>query len=129
MTSHREKSAVRRAARVLALVPALFVTSATGAAFAEAPATWEDNAAVSPLHVILVLAVIPIGLFVLITLLVYLPSMSRGESYQPGQVWRSEPSWFGGPRRGVDSVDGNDEQPAVGRGGSGSTRGGASGHW
>jgi len=110
-------------------VPALLVTSATGAAFAEAPDSWEDNAAVSPLYVIVVLVLIPLGLFVLITLLVYLPSMSRGESYQPGQVWRSEPSWFGGPRRGLDAAETEGEQPAVDAGSPHASLGGASGHW
>jgi hypothetical protein len=105
-------------------VPALAVTSLTGAAFADAPDQWENNPAVSPLHVLLVLVVIPVGLFALITLVVYLPSMSRGESYRPGQVWRGEPTWFGGPRAGIDAVE--QTPPAVG---SGSDRGGTSGHW
>ena len=46
------------------------------------------------------MAVIPIGLFILITLLVYIPSMTKNESYRPGQAWRGEPTWFGGPRGG-----------------------------
>ena len=105
-------------------MPALAVTSLTSTAVADAPDQWENNPAVSPLHALLVLAVIPIGLFVLITLLVYLPSMSRGESYQPGQVWRGEPTWFGGPRAGIDAVEA--APPAVE---TRSLRGGTSGHW
>lgn len=108
----------------------MLVTGATGAAFADAPEQWQDNGPVSPLHVLLVLAVIPIGLFLLIVLLVYLPSMSRGHSYRPGQAWRNEPEWFGGPRGGVEAAD---QQPAAVGSGSADTaeteRGGASGRW
>ena len=124
MTHRPQNPAVRRAARILALLPALAVTSLTSTAVAEAPDQWENNPAVSPLYVLMVLAVIPIGLFVLITLLVYLPSMSRGESYQPGQVWRGEPTWFGGPRAGIDAVEA--APPAAE---SRSRQGGTSGHW
>ena len=105
-------------------MPALAVTSLTSTAFADAPDQWENNPAVSTPHVLLVLVVIPVALFALITLLVYLPSMSRGESYQPGQVWRGEPTWFGGPRAGIDAVEAT--PPAVE---SRSQRGGTSGHW
>lgn len=132
MTTHPKDTAVRRAARLLALVPAILVTGGTGTAFAEAPAQWEDNSPVSPLKVIVVLAVIPVGLFVLIALLVYLPSMSKGESYHPGLAWRNEPEWFGGPRKGVEAID----QPAVvgagsphDAGGSEPGPGGTSGRW
>ena len=91
---------VRRTVRVLAPVLALLVTSLTGAlsaAYADAPDTWANNPPVSPLQVLLVIVIIPAGLFALITLLVYLPSMSRAEKYQPGQAWRGEATWFGGP--------------------------------
>ena len=132
VTNHAENPAVRRAARLLALVPAILVTSATGAAFAEAPDTWDDNPSVAPLHVLMVLVVIPVALFLLICLLVYLPSMSKGASYHPGLAWRNEPVWFGGPRGGVDSLD-QAEQPAVGSGpgtdDADRSRGGASGRW
>ncbi len=132
VTKHGDNPAVRRAARLVALVPAMLVTSATGAAFADAPEQWQDNGSVSPLHALLILAVIPIGLFLLITLLVYLPSMSRGESYRPGQAWRNEPEWFGGPRGGVEAADRTEQPAAVGSGAahpSETEHGGASGRW
>jgi hypothetical protein len=122
---------VRRAARILAPVLVLLVTSITGAmssAHADAPDQWEDTPTVSPLHALLVLAVIPVGLFLLITLLVYIPSMSKAESYQPGQAWRGEPTWFGGPRGGLEGAD-TGSRAQIGSGGSETTRGGASGRW
>jgi len=127
VTNRRRTPVVRRAARALALTPALLVTFATQAAFADPPASWPDNDSVSPLWALLVLLVIPVALFVLITLLVYLPSMSKGESYRPGQVWRGEPEWFGGPRGGIEALD-SSARPAVGAG-TDTTRGGTSGRW
>ena len=124
--------AVRRAARLLALTPAIVVMSTTGAAFADPPAQWQDNPSVSPLYVLVVMVAIPVALFLLITLLVYLPSMARGEKYKPGQAWRSEPEWFGGPRSGLDALEGGQHRAAVGAGSTddqGETRGGASGRW
>jgi len=126
-TSH---PVARRAARVLAITPAIAVTGLTGTAFATAPNTWEPAPTVGVLNALIVFVAIPLGLFLLITLLVCIPYMRKGESYQPGQVWRSEPEWFGGPRGGVDAVD-QTPPAAVGAGQSGSAadQGGASGHW
>jgi hypothetical protein len=123
---------VRRAARALALTPGLLVTGAAGAAVASPPNTWKEGPPVSPLHVILVLCVAPLALFVIITLLTYLPSMSRSARYHPGEVWRYDPQWFGGPRGGVEALEAAeqpekaDEPDAVT---AGPTRGGASGRW
>jgi hypothetical protein len=116
---------------MLALGPAILVTSLTSTAFAEAPNTWEDPPSVSPAHAILVLAVIPLALIALITLLVYVPSMSKGERYQPGQPWRNEAEWFGGPRGGVEAADRVAQPTAVGSGHEGDEpdRGGTSGRW
>lgn len=91
---------------------------------------WEDNGPYSPLYVITILVVIPVGLFALITLLVYLPSMMRkNESYQPGQPWRNESEWFGGPRGGVGAVDSTEQPLAVSGSDRSKERGGASGQW
>jgi hypothetical protein len=124
------RTSIRRAAALFLLVPALLVTSLTGIASADAPVQWDDNGPYSPLYVITILVVIPVGMFALITLLVYLPSMMRkGESYHPGQPWRNESEWFGGPRGGVGAVD-STEQPLAASGSDRSKeRGGASGRW
>jgi hypothetical protein len=128
VTNQRQNSCVRRAARVLALVPAILVTTATGAAFADPPEQWDTDQGIPALDGLMVYALIPLGLFLLITLLVYVPSMSRSETYRPGEAWRGEPEWFGGPRGGVEAT-GKQDQPAV----QGSTpddrKGGASGGW
>ncbi len=100
---------------------------ATSSALAAPPETWQNEESSSPLYVLTVMLLIPLGLILLISLLVYIPSMSKGESYQPGLAWRSEPEWFGGPRKGVEAVD-MTQQPALSTDGH-DERGGASGRW
>lgn len=120
---------VRRAARALALTPAVVLACTAGTASAAPPETWADGPAVSTLYTLLVLGAIPLGLFLLITLLVYLPSMTgRDKGYQPGQAWRGEAEWFGGPRGGLEAADAS-APPAVTDGRSGPARGGTSGRW
>jgi hypothetical protein len=125
VTNNVSETWVRRAARALALTPAVLVLAAAGPAFATAPEQWGHEP-VSPLHALLVLVVIPVGLFVLITLLVYVPSLARGERYQPGLAWRNEPEWFGGPSRGVEAAD---EAPPVTVDEARDNRGGGSASW
>ena len=94
----------RRLARAVALAPAVLLVTAAAPALADPPAAWPQPPSVSLLHVLLVLVVIPAALFAIITLLVYVPSMSRGEKYQPGRAWHARPEWFGGPRGGADGL-------------------------
>ncbi len=126
MTYPRTPPAVRRALRALTLIPAVLLVTGATPAFASAPDQWEDAPAVDPLQALLVLVLIPAGLFAVIALLTYLPSMARGEtSYHPGLAWRHEPEWFGGPRDGLEKADKTD--PAAIEGAD--QRGGASGRW
>ena len=126
VTNRQPNPRVRRAARLLALAPALLVTTTAGAAVAAPPDSWENPPSTSALYLIVVLGVIPVALFVVITLLVYLPSMRKGRG--SSEEWRGEPEWFGGPRSGLDAVD-KAEQPALSDRSSGSGRGGDSGRW
>jgi len=130
VTNRPENPVVRRAARVLALLPAILVTFAASTAFAEPPETWEDTPSTSVLHVLLVLFLIPLGLFLLICLLVYLPSMSRGrQDHHSDEAWRGEAEWFGGPSGGLTAVDKAEQPSAIGSGDRDAGRGGASGRW
>jgi hypothetical protein len=113
--------------RALALTPAVLVSTATTAALADMPDTWRDNPKVSAVHTLLLLGGVPLGLFLLITLLTYLPSMRHRDEDQ-GQGWRGEAEWFGGPRAGLEGVD-KAEQPQAVEGGAASARGGTSGRW
>ena len=129
VTNRPSNPRVRRAARVLALAPALLVTTTAGTALAAPPDSWENPPSVSPLYIILVLGAIPLALFVVITLLVYLPSMRGGGRADEG--WRGEAEWFGGPREGLEAVDKAEQPRALSDGGAGqgSGRGGDGGRW
>ena len=122
----RKTSTSRAAVRALALLPAALVTTLATPALAAPPNGWPEVEPVSPMSFLLVLVLIPAGLFVLISLLVAIPSMARGDSsYQPGLAWRNEPEWFGGPRDGLTKAD---ERTQV-ESGEPSQQGGASARW
>lgn len=125
--SDLQSRAVRRLTKAVALTPAALVLLASGPALAAAPQQWEPADSVSPLQFLLVLVLIPLGLFLAITVLALVPSMAKGEKYTPGHAWRSESEWFGGPRAGVEAVDKAD--PAAIEAGEESDRGGASARW
>ncbi|RNL63183.1 hypothetical protein EFK50_15900 [Nocardioides marmoriginsengisoli] len=96
------------------------------AAVADTPAAWDDAPHVSGLEFLVVLVLIPVGLFAVIALLAALPSMIKDKGYEPGQAWRSEPEWFGGPRKGVESAEElTDKQIEAAE----ADRGGTSGKW
>lgn len=109
---------VRRTAVVLAASAA--VMGVAGPASADVPEGWAQPYHVSGLHTLLVFVGIPVLLFLLITLAVYLPSMLRGERVKPGAP-AVEDQWFGGPRKGTSELAGPDTDE--------SKAGGASGSW
>lgn len=51
----------------------------------------------SVIETLLVFVLAPGALFLLIALLVYAPSMSRGPRYRPSVGWWAAPIWFNGP--------------------------------
>lgn len=116
---------VRRFARALALAPLVLLPLIPGPAFAVAPEAWPTPEPVGALEFLLVLLVIPLGLFLLITLLASVPTMVRGERYTPGLAWRNENEWFGGPRDGLEAADRTDPKAIE----ADSERGGASARW
>jgi hypothetical protein len=116
---------VRRA--VLAVAAALVaVVAVPGAASADTPRAWEKADHVSGLEFLTVLVLIPVGLALVISLLALLPSMISDRGYEPGQSWRAEAEWFGGPQKGVGAADdlAPDQIEAAESG-----RGGTSGQW
>ena len=111
------ESLARRTTVVLAAVAT--VLAVAGPASADVPEGWSNPDAVSMLHVLLVFVGIPLLLFVVICVLVYLPSMLRGER-TPGAS-AHENQWFGGPRKGTAELAAPDTEE--------SKAGGASGRW
>jgi hypothetical protein len=112
----------RRARRTLVvlLVGAAFVVAAGGPAGADVPEGWAPTTEVDPWEALLVLAGIPILLFLVITALVVIPGVVKGERFTPGGQ-ATEDQWFGGPSKGTAALPApdNDESKA----------GGASGRW
>ncbi len=99
------RSAARRLGGAMLLAPVLLVTSLAGSAFGSAPNTWQKAPAVSGFDMLLVLVIIPGAAAIFITLMVFVPSWARGQKYQPGQAWRVQSTWFGGPEEGLEAAD------------------------
>ncbi|MCW2842703.1 MAG: hypothetical protein JWN22_619 [Nocardioides sp.] len=108
----------RRTAVVVAAVAA--VVAVAGPASADVPEGWSNPDDVSALHAILLLGGIPLLLFLLIVLAVYVPALIRGERVAPGSPAMDD-QWFGGPRQGTAELAGPDTDE--------SEAGGASGRW
>jgi hypothetical protein len=116
---------VRRSLRALALIPAAALPLVAAPALAVPPEAWPDAEPVGALDFLLVLVLIPLGLFLLIVLLSSVPSLARGEKYTPGRAWRNQNEWFGGPKDGLEAADRADVPAET----SAADRGGASARW
>jgi hypothetical protein len=116
------RTAFRRGVTLLSTVLALGVASVSlaGAAAADTPASWDDPPETDKLQLVLLLGGVPLLLFVLIGLAVYVPAMVRGERIAPGAT-SPQNEWLGGPRRSAGELAGPDTDD--------SEAGGASGRW
>jgi hypothetical protein len=121
----RSRTLLRRAV-VAVCAAAVAVIALPAVALADTPAAWEDEKHVSGLQFLLVLVLIPLGLALVISLLTVLPSMISDRGYEPGQSWRSEAEWFGGPRKGIEAADDLSEKQIEA---AEADRGGTSGQW
>ena len=111
---------LRRCLFLLAVAVPLLVASPAGA---DVPEGWESQPEnVDPLHALLVLGGIPLLLFLLIFLAIYLPAMVRGEKVAPGHHHELESQWFGGPRQGPAELESAQAT-------EGNESGGGSGTW
>ena len=111
-----------RSSALIGLVGASVATSLAlaGPAAAEPAEGWPVAPAVDPLHVVLVLVGIPLGLALVIAVAVYVPAMIRGERLAPGAP-SLEDQWLGGPRRAHGELAAPDDET--------SKAGGASARW
>lgn len=114
--------------RAVLAVPAAAaaVVALPAVASADTPEAWANDPHVSGLDFLLVLVLIPVGLALVISVLAALPSMIRDRGYEPGQSWRAEPEWFGGPQKGVEATEQLSPQQIET---AESGRGGTSGQW
>ncbi|HSE07897.1 MAG TPA: hypothetical protein VLB29_04465 [Nocardioidaceae bacterium] len=125
MMSDLNPRVVRRSLRALALAPVLVLPLVSAPALAAPPEAWPDTEPVGALDFLLVLLVFPLGLALVVAILAYVPSLTRGEKYTPGLAWRNENEWFGGPTEGLEAADKAEPQALEGQ----SDRGGASARW
>jgi hypothetical protein len=120
--THRSlRPALRAFAGITTITVALALPMLAAPAFADRPAGWDQAPHVSAIKYLLVLLIIPGGIALLISLLVMLPSLVRGDSYHPGETWAGGDEWFGGPSKGVEAArSGQPTDEAAGeRGGAG----------
>jgi len=89
-------------------------------ASADVPERWDVPDEIDTLGAILLLAGVPLLLFVVIGFLVYAPSIIRGERIAPGHP-TTENQWLGGPRKTAGELAAPDTKD--------SQAGGASGRW
>jgi hypothetical protein len=119
-TPHRS----RRLLRTAAVTFGLTLGSLAAPAFAAPPEAWNEPDNGSTLGHLLFLLGVPLLVFLVLALLVYLPSMMRRQSSQPTLAFHERSEWFGGPRKGVGGATaaGDTETDP-------SDKGGASARW
>jgi hypothetical protein len=108
----RLRTATRAAA--VALVAGLVLMASP--ALADVPSGWPDPPDVPLMRALTIYLFLPVALFVLIALIVMVPSWARGE--RAGGT--PEDQWFGGRRGGPDELEAGSPER---------TSGGASGNW
>lgn len=113
-------SLLRRTTVVL-VAGALLALSAAPAG-ADTPEGWtgQDPYEVDPLQAVLLFVGVPLLLFVVITLLVVVPGIVKGERFTPGGQATAD-QWFGGPVKGTAELPAPDAED--------SQAGGASARW
>jgi hypothetical protein len=95
-------------------------------ASADQPESWESVPDVSAFEFVMLVLILPLAAAFVITLLTLVPLLINDRGYQPGQSWRSQVEWFGGPSRGVKAA--HDVTPEQVEARSKET-GGTSGRW
>jgi hypothetical protein len=114
---------VRRTGRATAVAAGAVLALIAAPAHADVPVGWgglTEHDELDVLHALGLYVGLPLLLFALIAVAVYLPAMVRGEKLLPNHS-PAEPQWIGGPRQGVAELPAPD--------GADSRAGGASGRW
>ncbi|MGN6161573.1 MAG: hypothetical protein ACTHOG_07680 [Marmoricola sp.] len=87
---------------------ALALPLAGAPAFADEPANWQAQSTHSFWNYFVLLILIPGALALTIGVLVVLPSLVKGDSYDPTKAWSGmrggSAEWFGGPAKGTDQA-------------------------
>jgi hypothetical protein len=100
--------ASRLAARTFAATFALALPLAGAPAFADQPSAWPTQPTHSFWNYLVLLILIPGAIALTIAVLVVLPSLVKGDRYDPTKAWSGmrggSAEWFGGPAKGTDQA-------------------------
>jgi hypothetical protein len=99
------ETAPKIAATVTAALSLVLAGALLAPASADTPAGWEKAPSVSAFDFLLVLILLPLAAAAVISILAFVPSLAGDRGYQPGQSWRGESEWFGGPTKGISAAD------------------------
>jgi hypothetical protein len=124
--THGSARRLLRPVLTLLVSAGLLLGALAAPAVADTPKAWEHAPHVSGLQFFLVLLVFPLCAAGVITLLVLVPSLIRDKGYEPGQSWRGDTEWFGGPTKGIEAADAVTPQQIEK---SSTDAGGTSGRW
>jgi hypothetical protein len=111
-------SAGRTARRVVVVALGLAAGLTAAPAHAEAPSSWDQPEDPSALEFLAIFVGAPAAIIAVLALLVYLPSMMRGQSSEPALVFSKHSEWFGGPRKKPDAQDDQAEREPTGGAGA-----------
>ena len=117
MIPRRTQRMVARAALAVAgLTGFVLATAAPALAIGE---RGDPGGRLTWVQTVLIFVGIPVAAALVITFLVYLPSMVRGPRYRPGRPWTAGSVWFGGP---TDAAPAEVPPSAINEGGGASAR-------
>lgn len=113
----------RRAAAAYAVALPLLAVASASPAMAESHYSDGESPGpgISVLQTLGVYVGIPLGIYLVLALLTFAPSTTRGPRYRPGSGWNADTAWLGGPK---DTAGGTDTDASRAHG-----AGGASGQW
>lgn len=89
-------------ARPIARAAAVAVAAGLPVLATAAPALAKINDGETPAHegwvaTVLIYVIAPLGFFLLVALITYLPSLRRKPRYRPNRAWDYQAVWFNGP--------------------------------
>lgn len=105
MLTETNSTLVRNLTRAAVVAGGLGLGALASPAVAAPPMSWEDPDNGSILDALLLLVGVPLAVCLILTLLVYLPSMVRSKPAGTAVAFQDRPEWFGGPRQGAAAAE------------------------
>lgn len=111
--STRNEPVLRRLVRAATVTVVLGSALLVAPASANVPEGWSNPEETNGLTWMLLLLALPVAAILVITAMVYLPAVARGENVRPHASVLPESQWLGGPKSGLAELpapDGPDSQ-------------------